>query len=498
MYMLPQKSIIACLLCLLFCLSACKKFEAFNENPNEPTTVSADVLLTAALRNSMQTMVTESFLLGNNAAQLSAKTLRTEVDAYNWNAFPTLWEGLYQSLTDVYAVQTQAVATENEQLEGVAIVVKSWIVATLTNAYGNIPYSQAIAGNNNNFTPEYDEQSFIYTHLLDELARANMLLSNGSGDIAGDIIFNGAAEKWQKLANSLRLRLLVTAQHKINDVATRFADIVTNAPIMQSNADNATLTYLETFPNQYPLISLKAGDFDAVALSENAYQVLQANKDPRLLRYARPDNDEYNDNALFSGAANGASSANCPKSGSRIGVQYFHAANSIQNTDLGLPTAEGIIMTYAEVAFLLAEAAAKSWIGESAAVYYADGIAASMDYHQVDYAAFDWESFGDFYENAGITYVDLNSIWEQKWLALFFHGLEPYFELRRWYIEKAMDWDALPFVSPACNNVNDDKLPLRFLYPDNEQTLNSENYSVAVNQLGGTNSQNARMWLVEE
>ena len=77
------KLIFSAMLLALTVLPACDQFEDFNQNPNEPTEVSPDVLLTSALRSTMNTMVTESFLLANNAAQLTAKTLRTEVDTYS-------------------------------------------------------------------------------------------------------------------------------------------------------------------------------------------------------------------------------------------------------------------------------------------------------------------------------------------------------------------------------------------------------------------------------
>ena len=70
------RSLSTFVLLSLLLLPACEKFEEFNQNPNEPTEVSADVLFTSAIRSSLNTMVTESFLLGNNAAQLTAKTLR--------------------------------------------------------------------------------------------------------------------------------------------------------------------------------------------------------------------------------------------------------------------------------------------------------------------------------------------------------------------------------------------------------------------------------------
>lgn len=489
------KSLFLLPLLALLLLPSCEQFEEFNENPNEPTEVSADVLFTATLRDAMNTLVTESFLLGNNAAQLTAKTLRTEVDTYNWNAFPTVWEGLFESLTDVYAVEESAREQGNEQLEGAAVVWKSFIFSILTNAYGDIPYSEAIGGATSDFTPAYDDQQSIYNDLLSELEKASTLLG-GSGSISGDIIYNGDASKWQKFSNSLRLRLLMTANAQISDAGTQFAAIVSEGNIMTSNEDNATLTYLAGFPNQYPLIPLKTGDFDAVAFSQSALDVLSAYDDPRLMRYARPNNDDFTDPTAFSGAVNGANTGECPKSGSRLGVQYWDDPGLTQASNLGLPTAEGIAMTYAEVKFLLAEAAAKGWLEEDEAMHYREGIAASMEYHQVNLEPFGWADFDDFYTNSGIAYDKETDIWEQKWVALFFHGLEPYFEVRRWYVESGNSWDGIPFLEPSCQNLNDDNLPLRFLYPGEEQSLNAANYDAAVSKLGG-NDQNAQMWLVQ-
>lgn len=474
---------------------SCSEFEEMNTNPNEPTTVSADVLLPSAIRQSVNTMAMESFLLGNNAAQLTAKTLRTEIDDYRWNAFPTVWEGMYESLTDIRGVETLAIASGNQALEGAAVTLRSWVFSVLTNAYGDIPYSEAIAGAENNFTPAYDSQDEIYADLLSELSRAETLLASGSGSIDGDILLGGDASLWRKFANSLRLRLLMTANNQLANAGTEFASIVNAGNIISSNADNVALGYLSGFPNQFPTIPLKTGDFDAVALSSTLYGVMDANQDPRLSRYARPDNDDYS-TPTFVGADNGAGST-CSSTGSRLGAIYFNDAAQTSAASLGLNSPEGIIMTYAEVEFLLAEAAAKGWITNDIETHYQNGIQASMDYYQVDYAPYGWADFSDFYANSGVAYAAVTDIWEQKWQALFFHGLEPYFEVRRWYFESGMSFDGIPFLGPTCENSNNDNLPLRFLYPGEEQSLNADNYNAAIANLDGGNDFNAATWLVK-
>ncbi len=485
---------IIILLLGLVILGSCQEFEEFNDNPNEPTNVPASVLMPSAIRQSVSTMVIESFLLGNNIGQLTSKTLRTEVDTYNWNAFPTYWEGLYESLTDAKGIENQAIEAGNQQQEAVAIILQSWVFVSLTNAYGDIPYFEAINGNNDEITPAYDPQEEIYTDILSELQRASGLLANGEGSIQGDILYNGDATKWQKFANSLRLRLLMTAGDQITNADTQFNTIVASGDIFTSNDDNAVLEFINTFPNEFPLIPLKTGDFDAVALSETSLTVMQNYGDPRLSRYARPDNDDY-DNPTFSGAVSGAGS--CGKAGSRLGAAYYNDAAQTLASDLGIGNANGIIMTYAEVEFLLAEAAAKGWIGDDIETHYQAGIQASMEYYQVNYTPFGYTDFNDYYTNSGVAYNAVTDIWEQKWLSLYFTGLEPFFEVRRWYVESGMSFAGIPFLDAPCDNLNNDNLPMRFRYPGQEQSLNGANYDNAVDQLGGSDDINASIWLVE-
>lgn len=483
----------------LLSLTACESFEDFNTNPNEPTEVSADVLLPNAVRDAVNTTVDASFLVGNNAAQLTAKTLRLEVDAYNWSAFPTYWEGWYESLTDIASVERIALEEGNEQLEGVAITLRSWVFQNITNAYGDVPYFQATQAISDNFTPTYDNQQVIYEDLLDELDRANSLLQ-GSGSITGDILLDGEAMNWRKFTNSLRLRLLLTAGDKIAGGADLFKDIVENEPILESNADNVALTYTGSFPNEFPLVPLKIGDFDAVAIADASVDVMEAYNDPRLNRFARPNSDDFNadfDEEAFIGAVNGQGES-CTKAGaSRLGVQYYNYPNLTQASELGLPMAEGIILTYPELQFTLAEAVTKGWIEGDVESYYTEGIRASMEYNQVELSPFGYADFMDFYENSGVAYSAVTDIWEQKWLALFFHGMEPYFEVRRWYHEGGDSFDNIPFLSASCGNLNNNQLPLKFLYPGEEQSLNAINYDEVINRIGGSNDQNARMWLVD-
>jgi hypothetical protein len=401
---------------------------------------------------------------------------------------------MYRSLTNVIEAERIAIASGNANMEAVAIVLRSWIFSILTDAYGDVPYSEAINGvDSNNYMPVYDEQEEIYLGskgLLAELDRANLLL-DASDPITGDILYDGNSMKWKKLCNSLSLRLLMRVSNKI-DVANAMQSIVTKGDIMSSNDDNAFLHYLESFPNEFPIVPLKTGDFDAVVISQQLVNTMDLYNDPRLAVYARPDNLDFN-NPTFHGAINGSENPDvCDKSGSRLGLIYYDYPEHPTLID----HADGILLMYSEVEFLLAEASSKGYIDGDAAEHYKEGIRASMDYYAVDYDVFGYSDFEDYYGQSGVSYDSPIDIWEQKWLSLFFTSMEPYFEVRRWLSEVDFDWEVFDFLEPTCENVNNDKLPLRFLYPGEEQSLNTANYQAAISILGG-NSQNAEMWLLQ-
>ena len=46
--------------------------------------------------------------------------------------------------------------------------------------------------------------------------------------------------------------------------------LINNASLFESNADNAVLNYLGSFPNDFPLFPLKQGEFDSVRFSQQA------------------------------------------------------------------------------------------------------------------------------------------------------------------------------------------------------------------------------------
>lgn len=486
--------ILACLFCSM---GSCGDLEELNENPNQPQSTTLSSILPSIIKQTANLTVEESFLFSNNAAQLTAKSLRSEVDAYNWQGFD-IWNPIYNILRDVNVLEQQAIFEENKSYEAVAIIWRCYLFSMLTDMYGDIPYTEALKGKSEaNFRPKYDTQEEVYTGekgLLKELGRANDILNGNRPNIDGDILFDNNLIKWQRFCNSLRLRLLVRVSKQKN-VITELTSLLTNtSQLMQSNDDNAVLQYQGAGANSNPITQLKSGDFDAVRISENLVRTFKMMSDPRLGVYARQTDATINDlnNVMYLGWENGVG---CDTDGSRLGLMYYDYPNHPTSARSG----DAIFMTYSEVNFLQAEIVQRGLVatGASVEILYNEGIKAALEYYDVDERDFGWNSRTDFINSTNVKYdQNLNTIWKQKWIALYFSGFEGYIEVRRWLDYYNGDWTQLPFLSPPCNNQNADQLPTRFIYPVSEGTLNSDQFNIATSRMGG-NTENTKIWLIQ-
>lgn len=482
------------LACALLAGGCDARFGDVNANPNEPEAVPPSLLLPNIIRSAVNTSVNQSFTTGNLVVQYAAKvSFATDVDRYDWSGVG-YWTAYYDDLRNVNEMIQIAQDREQPTVEGIGRVLKAWIFSMLTDAYGDVPYTESLRvledGEN---TPAYDAQEDVYRGLLDELRTANELLDpSAAGAVPGDILYGGDVLAWKKLANSLRLRLLMRLSEKQDaiegvDVAGAFRAIVNNPgqrPVFTDNADNAALAYLTARPNEWPVHTVRVGSFRTYRMSQTLTSQLKALGDPRLGVYADPTVASVEAGApAFEGVPNGLTDdASNEYNGGRDFQsslntgRYFEAPNA----------AQGLIMTHAEVLFLRAEAAARGWTSEDARTLYEDGIAASMNQYGQSVPS-------GYLEQAAVQYATgdaeraIEQINTQKWIALFFTGLEGWFNWRR---------TGVPDLQPSVSNVNADRIPVRFRYPESEQSLNAANYQQAVEAQGPDNI-NTPMWLIE-
>ena len=474
-------------LCVIGCTG---DFEEVNTNPNNPLSTTPNLLLTGLERDMMNSLLNEAWGIGNIVIQHTAKNQFVNEDRYLWGELNGVWNAVYDNMRDVNTIITQAKETNQTNYLGVALVMKSWMFSLATDCYGDVPYSQAAEGKSGVLFPQYDSQEDIYNGILSDLAEANSLLAS-AGNISGDVIYGGNVQKWRKLANSLRLRYLMRISDRrdvSNDMNAILNDPTTH-PVFESNEDHAVYTYQASSPNQFPLFSTRIGSFNEFRASKTLVDFLSGLNDPRLYIYFRPtpvtEVTATTDDDKYDGIPNGLDDviAQTYNGGqqfqARIGALFYEQAN----TPLGIQVAKGVIMTYAELQFILAEAREKGLanIG-NAETYYLNGINASFNYYSID-------PDDNYFTQDNVTYTGtleerLEKIGKQKWAAAYFQGYEAWFDWRR---------TGYPILAPAVDNQNDDRIPVRFIFPRIEQSLNATNREVAIARQGADDI-NTRVW----
>ena len=459
-------TIVAGLFLLL--TAACKKeLVKINQNPNGSQTAQPNYLLTAATKATADTYwgVANSMDASLLFVQYWAKIQYTDPDRYIYtnSSFQELWTvGYAKSIVNLNQIIKLADAQGNTNYKGVALVLRSWTFALLTDAYGDIPYKQA-ANIDQSITPAYDTQKDVYYGILDDLKAAQAALDPAGKAIAGDIIYGNNISLWKKFANSLRLRIALRIADRDAAKAKQVLDDVQaeGSGYISSNSEIAQLVYLDS-PNQNPVSNL-FDTRDDYRISKTIVDKLIALNDPRLPIFASPTQDPTPQtyvgipNGLLVGDASSLGFTKTSKPGA-----YFRA-----------PHAPAVIISYAEVLFDRAEAAARGLTAENAASLYDQAITASLQQYGVADAA-----ITTYTASAAVQYDATNykkSIGEQKWIALFGQGLEAFAEWRR------LDY---PQLQPAVAGTLGGKLPVRFIYPGTEQSLNGASYKAAVADQG--------------
>jgi hypothetical protein len=495
----------------LLMFSCTKDFSTINTDTNVPTTVTPDLLLSGVIRGVMSDNVGIAWGIGNLVAQYNAKIQFVNEDRYLWNEQNGVWNNTYGNYRNLQNILSMMDGDQRNTYYGVALVLKAYIFERLTAAYGDVPYTEAgKAKLDGTYSPKYDKQEDIYTAILSDLKKANEVLAISTNPIGGDMLYNGGSSaiiKWRRLANSLRIRYLMRISNK-KSVSSELQAIISdtvNNPVFTSNADNAELKYLSQSPNQWPLYDARVGSFDEIRVSKTMSDRLSAINDPRLAVFGRPSQKSIaNGKPVIEGIPNGLGDVPAlnynggPQGVSRVGYTFACLVCNDAGQASPDPTApRAIMMTYSQLQLLLAEARERGLISTGdAATFYNNGIQSNFDYWRAlvpSSYGIDMNVPASYFTQSAVSYTGtsaekLERIHFQKWIANYFTALEGWFEWRR---------VGVPAIVPGLNNLNGDKVPVRFIYPVIEQSLNGDNRKEAVSRQGGTDDINTRMWLIK-
>ena len=463
-------ALVALVVSLGWAAGACESLTEVNENPNAPSDVSAGLLLPNAIRLAVEDVYGTGQYFSHTGIwpqQIVQIQYPDEEEGLIRPArMEIYWTDFYaDELMDIQTVLHKGVESGDANVEAVGRIWKTWIFHIVTDLWGDVPYSEAHYGADNT-TPAYDRQADIYAGMLADLTTAAGMLQNpdASDFGGGDLIYGSDFEAWRRFANSLRMRLAMRLSEV--DAATARAEFAAAyaAGGFQSNADNATLNWPGS-PYENPFYENRVIDArDDHGISATLLDTLVSLADPRLPLYAEPAASD----GEYRGHHNGMQTIPVGTSlddFSRIGDFWrFDGAAT--------PT---MIMSYAEVLFLQAEAAWRGWTAGAPATLYSEAIRASMN--QYDPVGPSDTEIDDYLAQPVVAYDGtLEQILLQKWIALWMNGPEAWSDNRR---------TDLPALVPGPDMFLS-RIPVRLMYPDTEQSLNLTNLNAALAQQGMT------------
>lgn len=472
---------------LMFSLISCtSEFEELNTDPNNPIAISPSLLLPNAIQTTVDRYwghSTRYERLNIDAAMCWVQHIsrniyiNAEGDSYEvpLTIASATWDNIYTNalvnFESVINLSKEGGANPNSNYTGIALTMRSFAFAYLTDVFGPIPYSKALKGASEESinSPTYDDMESIYAGLLADLNLANEKLVVGGPAVAGDIMFNGDILKWKKFTNSLTLRL-ANRQAAIKPAASQaiMREILADPdkfPVFTSNNDFAQLLHVDVIGSRNKMFDVFSTRSDW-NVSSTLIDKLLALEDPRISVYAQPLA-----NGSFAGLPNGLTDAAAGTfNASRIGTKYLS------------PNAPSILMTYAELLFIKAEAALDGNIPGSAATFFEEAIKASFAQNGLTMPA-------NYMVKVGA--VTKEAILTQKWIALFGQGVEAWTEYRR------TGYPVMPAKHPNSVFSNDGILPTRLEYPTSEYSLNRDNLEDGLRHLGGIDNMRSPLWWVK-
>ncbi len=386
-------------------------------------------------------------------------------DSYNSAFYKDVLMDLKEAKKLISAEEVDGIlAIENANKMAILEVMEVYSYQCLVDAFGNVPYSEALMGAENS-TPKYDDAATIYADLLNKISTAINTMNTDHGSFgSADVLFDGDVASWKTFAASVKLRLGIRLADVDPAAAKSAVESAVSAGVF-AEGEGAIFYYNGVVPHVNTIYSHFSVDGRKDWLPANTIvDKMKELNDPRIGQYFTMYEGDYK-GAIY--GLNGAQSYN----------NYSNFTERFMAADF-----EADLMSFPEVAFILAEAAQRGWnVGGSAEEWYNKAISESIMY---------WggtqEEVDAYLAQASVAYDAANwkmSIGTQKWIALYNQAVEAWAEWRR------LDYPVLNI--PEGMTYGD--IPVRMNYPFDEGELNGPNYEAAVAAMGG-DTQNIKLF----
>ena len=440
-------------------LAACDDFLDINDDPNAALEPPIDGLLASTtLATAENTQAVSASFAAFFSQYLASPNEGTATDTYLEADYSGTWRDLYGAMTDAFDLRELAAERGATHHVGVAKVVTAMNLALVVDNWGAAPYDEAFDGEI--IVPAYDSPEELYEvifTLLDEAAD-DLLAEEPTAelDADSDFIHAGDLAAWRRTIEALRARqLLHLSETERYDPAAVLAAVDS---AYASNDDDAQVT---RFLVRNPWASVALNNQNLLLggwLSEQFVDALNGvtygTFDPRLPRLT--DTTVFGD---YRGTVNGAGRVG---DGTQPEESYLELGGALSSEDSPL-----IILSYAELKFVEAEAALDAGLGERAGEAFFEGVRASMAKLGVDPAdaeAYLAEAYPEIVD--GSAAVELDDVFREKYAALF---LSP----ETWVDARRYDYAYEGFELPE--NAALDAFIRRVAYPASEISRNAGN-----------------------
>ncbi len=517
----------------IFTLTQCTDdFAEKNVDPFNPTQTSANFLF-----NGILSKITQP---GNHNLYLENARLYqwSQLAANSSNCYPpedliaavhdfgrsAAWNHYFGTLRDIRELEKRLDNYEGDQernrnRRALLNIMHAYYTLRTTDIYGDMPYSDAGRGvedGNQIFRPKYDSQETIYKDALAKLewASDNIITDKDARTPGGETYFNyGNSEVlysndmkiWEKLANTLLLRYALRISDADGSLAQSLGQKAISRPLPE---DDSEVLVLGSDINGIGGRGYWAWQYcTGIRMGENVWNHMSENDerdgsgifDPRVYIYFETNgNNEWKALPQSPFAQEAAYTddlgANHPYNDKRradpTGFEYrgeFSGLNwwVVEDDQNG----DDYQTSYAEVALMVAEAAALGWTSESAQEWYEKGMKASVVrwYTQqtnpdidVVLPTPDEDALNAFVSHPKVAWDDskaIQLIHVQRWLDYFLNVNEG------WALMRRTNGTTIPFI-PTQDRLSGNDVPLvrRVLYPPDEFNNNAENYAAVASK----------------
>lgn len=435
---------------------SCESFFDVNDDPNNITIARPSEILPSATTNigfmgssdlmRYSNLIMQQFsghgpVLNNTFTNYERYSISDSDVNNTWNS---IFAGILADLEQLIIITSE---NGSPHYTGVAKILKAYTYQVTVDAWGDVPYTEGLKFGAVKY-PKYDNDADIYPQLiklLDEAivdlnAPTSTLEPNSYSTIYASSSWAASKVKWERLANTLKLRMFLHYSEVDPAFATQQINALINsgAEFMQSNDDNFQMKFLNQPQRQNPLASIEGGQFrNQFFPNRFLVNLMNEKEDPRRSAYfvAFPYNStSYKGSSILESTPSTQYSrlhSYLKGTPSAVNPAGINADGSLEGTAITYGgDSPSRLLLYSEYNFIRAEAALRFGAQGDAETFFREGIKASMRDAGVPQSAID-EYLAANGTLSGSEANKLEQIINQKYIANFGVVMENWTDWRR-------------------------------------------------------------------